>query len=159
VVWIHFTAVSRVARVVGGVSAAVVHVTGRLVRGAVNVRGGAISVFEELLVLRLDLLGAAHHAHDAAAHALARLLGLVTIVSGVRSTVIAHDAGLLRDVAEVVRLVPPELLNSTCVVEIAILVVAAGTTANASIARELVVASCSVAKLRITLFDLYAGLN
>lgn len=53
---------------------------------------------------------------------------------GMRASVVAHDARLLGYVAKVVRLVPPELLHAACMVDVAILVVAARATTDGGVA-------------------------
>ena len=122
-----------VARVLRRVHA-VVHVPVGVVRGGADVGGRAIAIVEELLVIRLDLLVAARDSRDATAQSLARLLGLVAVVRRVCASIITHNTGLLGDVAEVVRLVPPELLHAAGMVYVGLMVVAACAAAQRSIA-------------------------
>lgn len=133
VVLIHFRII-WMACILRGVNAGV-DVASSLVRRAADVGSRAVPVVEELLVVVSVclLLVAAHHAEDPSAEPLPRLLGLVAVVRRVRAAVVAHDARLLRDIAEVVRLVPPQLLHAASVVHVAILVVAAIPTANGGV--------------------------
>lgn len=105
-----------------------------IIRGGAYVGGGANTIVEELLVLVLDLLITAGDSRDRTAQSLPRLLRLVAVVSGMSASIITHYARLLGNVAEVVGLVPPELLHPTGMVMVGVLIVAARAAAQGRIA-------------------------
>lgn len=135
---------------------ACVDIASSLARRGTDMRGRAVPIVEELLVvvsIQL-LLVASHDAKDAAAEALPRLLSLVAVVRCMRAAVVTHNTRLFRDIAKVMWLIPSQLLYASSMMRGTVLISTTCPAADSSIARELIVAAGgTVAVLRVTLFD------